>query len=101
MALFIVLFGDFVNGVVEREQDVLAKRHPRRGLRVVLEKIEIGLGVELNTLPPGRVLRVRINPLFAVLEKGAAIHKFRLLRIACQTLRFRRCSWCIESESAQ
>src|SRR5205814_4852052 len=25
---FIVSFGDLINGVVEREQDVLAKRHP-------------------------------------------------------------------------
>src|SRR6476620_5419515 len=70
------LVGDFIDGVVEREQDVLAKRHPWRGLGMFFEKIEIGLGVELNAFPPGRVLRLRINPLLAVLEKGAAVHEF-------------------------
>src|SRR5438094_1160623 len=73
---FIVLFGDFINGVVEREQDVLAKRHPWRSLGMFLEQVEIGLGVELNPFPLGRVLRVGIDPLLAVLEKGAAIHEF-------------------------
>src|SRR5207249_11811992 len=73
---FIVLFSDFINGVVECEQDVLTKRHPWRGLGMFLKKIEIGLGVELNPFPLGRVLRVRINPLLAVLEKGPAIHEF-------------------------
>src|SRR5947208_10379722 len=73
---FIVLFGDFINGVVEREQDVLAKRHPGRGLGMFLEQVEIGLGVELNAFSLGRVLRVRIDPLLAVLEKRAAIHEF-------------------------
>src|SRR5436853_1010336 len=29
---FIVLVGDFINGVVEREHDGLANRHPWRGL---------------------------------------------------------------------
>src|SRR5881394_2679691 len=53
---FIVLFGDFINGVVEREQDVLAKRHPGRSLGMFLKKIEIGLGVELNAFPLARVL---------------------------------------------
>ena len=72
----VFLFSDFVNGVVEREQDVLAKRHPRRGLRMLLEKVEVGFGVELNTLPLGRVLRVRINPLLAILEKRAAVYEF-------------------------
>src|SRR4029077_19528196 len=72
---FLVLFGDFINGVVEREQNVLAKRNPWRGLGMFLEKIEIVLRVELNAFPPGRVLRLRINPLLAVLEKGAAIHE--------------------------
>src|SRR5205807_2683759 len=76
VTVFIVLLGDFIDGVVEREQDVLAKRHPWRGLRMFFEKIEIGLGVELNAFPSGRVLRLRINPLLAVLEKGAAIHEF-------------------------
>src|SRR4029077_6407363 len=76
VAVFIVLLGDFIDGVVEREQDVLAKRHPRRGLWMFLQKIEIRLGVELNTLPLGKVVRGRINPLFAVLEKGAAVYEF-------------------------
>src|SRR6266567_5874736 len=86
---FIVLFGDFINGVVELEQDVLAKRHPWRGLGMSLEKIEIGLGVELNAFPLARVLRVRINPLLAVLEKGAAIHEFRLLGVLQEAIRLR------------
>ena len=77
MVEFIIgLVGDFINGVVEREHDVLAKRHPWRGLGMFFEKIEIGLGVELNAFPPGRVLRLRINPLLAVLEKGAPVHEF-------------------------
>ena len=70
-----VLFGDFINGVVEREQDVLAERHPGRGFRMLFEKIEVSSGVELNTLSLGRVLRVRINPLLAILEKRAAVHE--------------------------
>src|SRR6266576_1166408 len=75
VTVFIVLVGDFIDGVVEREQDVLAKRHPWRGLGMFLQKIEIRLGAELNTLPFGNVMRGRINPLLAVLEKGAAIHE--------------------------
>ena len=74
--LGLFLFGDFINGVVEREHDVLAKRHPGRGLRVLLEKIEVGVGVELDTLPLGRALRVGINPLLAILEKRAAVYEF-------------------------
>ena len=55
MVEFIIgLVGDFIDGVVEREQDVLAKRHPWRGLGMFLEKIEIGVGVELNALPLGQ-----------------------------------------------
>src|SRR5438067_8854212 len=73
---FMVLFADFINGVVEREQDVLAERHPRRGLRMLFEKIEVGFGIELNTLPLRQILRVRINPLPAILEKRAAVHEF-------------------------
>src|SRR6267143_5196212 len=38
---FIVLVRDFIDGIVEREQDVLAKRHPWRGLGMFFEKIEI------------------------------------------------------------
>jgi len=72
----IFLFGDFINGVVDCEQDVLAKRHPRRGLRMLLEKIEVSFGVKLNMLPVGRVLDACINPLLAILKKRAAVHEF-------------------------
>ena len=72
----IFLFGDFINGVVEREHDALAKRHPRRGLRMLLEKIEISFGVELDTLPFGRVLHFCINPLLSILEKRAPVYEF-------------------------
>lgn len=69
------LFGDFINGVVEREQDVLTKRHPRCGLGMLLKKIEVGFGIELNALPLGRILRVSIDPLLSILEKRAAVHE--------------------------
>src|SRR5476649_2211163 len=36
---FSLLVGDFVNGVVQREQDVGTKSHPGRSLRMFLEKI--------------------------------------------------------------
>src|SRR5256885_16727721 len=72
----VFLFGDFINGVVEREQDVLAERHPRRGLGMLFEKIEVGFGIKLNTLPLRHILRGRINPLLAILKKGTAVHDF-------------------------
>src|SRR5438552_531415 len=50
------LVGDFINGVVEREQDVLAERHPRRGLGMFLKKCEVIVGVELDALPFRHVL---------------------------------------------
>jgi hypothetical protein len=101
MVFFIVLFGDFVNGIVEREQDVLAKRHPWRGLRMFLQKIKVGLGVELNALPLGHVVRVRIDPLFAILKKGAAIYEFELLRVVGHPIRFGASRWCTEGKAAQ
>src|SRR5206468_7955622 len=57
------LVGDFVNGVVEREQDVSAERQPRRGLRMFLEEIEIIVGVKLEALAFRHVLRAGIDPL--------------------------------------
>src|SRR5437016_1815431 len=92
MSLFF-LFGDFINGVAER--------HPRRGLGMILEKIEISLGVELHPLPLGHILRVGINPLLAILEKGAAIHELRLPGVLGEAIRFLGRGRCIESESAQ
>ena len=95
------LVSDFVNGVVEREQDVLAERHPRRGFRMFLEEIEIIVGVELDALPLRHVLRAGIDPLFSVLEKVAAVHELRLLRVLRDALRLRASRWRGRHESAR
>jgi len=66
-----------------------------------LEKIEIIIGVKLNALPLRHVLRPGIDPLFSVLEKIAAIHELRLLRVLRDPLRLSTSCWRCRRESAR
>jgi len=75
------LVGDLVNGVAERDLDVLPEREPRRGFGMFLEECVVIFGVELDALPLREFLRGGIDPLLSVLEKGAAVHELRLLRV--------------------
>src|ERR1051325_3636477 len=59
VSVFIVLlFSDFINGVVELEHDVLTQRQPRAGFGMFCQEVEIFFGVKLNALTFGGVLRV-------------------------------------------
>src|SRR6188474_1736514 len=64
ISVFIVLlFSDFINGVVELEHDVLTQGQPRAGLGMFCQEVEVFFGVKLDALSFGGVLRVRVDPL--------------------------------------
>ena len=60
---------------------------------MALQEVEVVIGIELNALAFVSLLRAGIDPLVAVLEKRAAVHELRLLRVLGQTL-CRRSSGC-------
>src|SRR6476660_1075986 len=101
VVFIVLLVGDFVSGVVEREQDVGAKRQPGRGLGILFEEIEVGFGIELDVLALPRVLRVAIDPLLSVLKEGATVHELRLLGVQRDTIRLRRRGRGGESQTAR
>src|SRR4029453_13768388 len=59
VSVFIVLlFSDFINGVVEREHDVLTQCQPWAGFGMFCQQVEVFFGVKLDALAFGGVLRV-------------------------------------------
>src|SRR5262245_24498039 len=102
VSVFIVLlFSDFISGVVELEHDVLTQRQPWAGFGMFCQEVEVVFGVKLDALSFGGVLSVRIDPLISVLEKCAPVHEPGLLRVLTKTRRRRRPSRSRRSKSPQ
>ena len=54
-----LLFSDFINGIVEREHDVLTQGQLRAGFGMFCQEVEVFFGVKLDSLTfSGVVLRV-------------------------------------------
>ena len=80
---------DLINLVVQYELHILAQGKPGQRLRVLLEEIEILLGLELDAYVFGisLLLRLAINPLRSVLIEGAPADVAALLGVLLRGVR--------------